>query len=146
MTQEQLNIALAILTVAMPLLLKLVEQWYLKRKNKIDYSDDLVETMNKTAASLREARTEITSMEAELRSIDKQHAEEIEDLKTQHNGRIERLKNRISDLEKVFVKYSVSFTLITHPDVQVTDLKVVGKESVSESQKMKAVTEEQSKK
>lgn len=132
--------------IVAPAVLLLIQNFVQRRKNKLDYGDDLLETMNKTAASLREARTELQSMEQEIKSIEKEHEQELEDMKNQHNARIDRLKSRITELEKFIVKYDISFSLTTHPNVQITDLKVVGKEDVLASQKMKAIREAAEKK
>jgi hypothetical protein len=145
MNQEQINLVLGILAGS-PLVLYVVQQFFLRRKNKIDYGDDLLDVANKMAASLKEARAELQSMEQELRSIEHEHEEEIDALRKQQNDRVDRMKARVLELERTIVKYDVSFTLVTHPNVQVTDMKVVGKEDVMASQRMKAISDEKAKK
>ena len=139
MDQDSLNKILATLTVVMPLVILLINQFLQRRKNKIEYGDDLLEVTNKTVASLKQARLDLTALETELRTSDKEHVAEIAALEKAWKERQDRMKARILELEKVIVKYDVSFTLVTHPNVQVTNLQVVGKENVAESQKMRAV-------
>ena len=155
MTQEQINLFLGLLASS-PLVLYVVQQFFQRRKNKVDFGDDLLDTMNKTAASLKQAREDLTALEQEIRQADKEHAIEIAELEQQSKERQDtlerqwrerqdRMKTRVLELERTIVKYTISFTLTTHPDVQVTDLKVVGKEDAMESQKMRAIAAEKPK-
>ena len=139
MSQEQINLILGLLASS-PVVLYIVQQFYLKKKNKIDYGDDLLDTMNKTAASIKQAREDLTVLEQERRISEKQHEQEVADLEKVWHERQERMKARIAELEKTIVKYDISFTLITNPAVQVTDLKVIGKEDVMASQRMRAIS------
>jgi len=145
MTQEQINLLLAVLVPLMPVVTIMVQQYLARRKNKLDYGDDLLDVTNKMAASLKEARAELASLEQELRASDKQHADEISVLDRGWKERQDLLRGRIRELERTIVNYDISFTLTTHPMVQVTDLKVVGKEDVMASQKMRAIREDQTK-
>lgn len=138
MSQEQINIILGFLAGS-PLVLYIVQQFFQRRKNKIDYGDDLLETMNKTAASIKQAREELTQLETERRAAEKKHDEEIADLEKTWKDRQERMKARIAELEKTITKYDISYTLTTHPTVQITDLKIVAKEDVMASQKLRAI-------
>jgi hypothetical protein len=138
MTQEQINLILGLFGSS-GVLLFVVQQFLQRRKNKLDYGDDLLDTMNKTAASIKQAREDLTALESERRVSEKQHEQEIADLEKTWHERQERMKNRIAELEKTIVKYDISFTLITNPAVQVTDLKVIGKEDVMTSQRMRAI-------
>jgi hypothetical protein len=139
MSQEQINILLALLVPCMPVITILIQQFLARRKNKIDYGDDLLDVTNKMAASLKEARAELSSLEQELRTSEQQHADEIGVLEKQWKERQNLLRGRIRDLERTIIKYDISFTLTTHPTVQITDLKVVGKEDVMASQKIRAI-------
>jgi hypothetical protein len=139
MSQDHINILLAILVPFMPVITIMVQQVLARRKNKIDYGDDLLEVTNKMAASLKEARAELSALEQELRTSEQQHADEIGVLEKQWKERQDLLRGRIRDLERTIIKYDISFTLTTHPTVQITDLKVVGKEDVMASQKMKTI-------
>jgi hypothetical protein len=141
MTQDQINLMLGVLGVlsSSGVILYIVQQFYLRRKNKIDYGDDLLETMNKTAASIKQAREDLTILENERRISEKQHEQEVADLEKIWHERQERMKARIAELEKTIVKYDISFTLTTNPAVQVTDLKVIGKEDVLQSQRMRTI-------
>jgi len=141
MTQEQINLLLGLLASS-PLVLYIVQQFFQRRKNKVDYGDDLLDTMNKTAASIKQAREDLTVLEQERRITEKQHEQEVADLEKLWHERQERMKARIADLEKTIIKYDISFTLTTNPSVQVTDLKVIGKEDVMASQRMRAITRE----
>jgi uncharacterized protein HemY len=138
MNQETINLILGLLAGS-PLVLYIVQQFYLKKKNKIDYGDDLLDTMNKTAASIKQAREDLTVLEQERRISEKQHEQEVADLEKIWKERQDRMKARITELEKTIVKYDISFTLTTNPSVQVTDLKVIGKEDVMASQRMRAI-------
>lgn len=140
MSQEQINLLLGLLAGS-PLVLYIVQQFFLRRKNRIDYGDDLLETMNKTAASIKQAREDLTVLETERRVSEKQHEQELADVEKVWHERQERMKARIAELEKTIVKFDISFTLITNPSVQVTDLKVIGKEDVMASQRMRAITD-----
>jgi uncharacterized protein HemY len=139
MTQDTINLLLGLLAGS-PLVLYVVQQFYLRKKNRIDYGDDLLDTMNKTAASIKQAREDLTVLETERRISEKQHEQEVADLEKIWHERQERMKARIAELEKTIVKYDISFTLTTNPAVQVTDLKVIGKEDVMASQRMRAIT------
>lgn len=139
MNQETFNLIIGVIASS-PVILYIVQQFYLKKKNKIDYGDDLLDTMNKTAASIKQAREDLTVLENERRISEKQHEEEIEVLQKTWHERQERMKARIAELEKTIVKYDISFTLVTNPAVQVTDLKVIGKEDVMASQRMRAIS------
>jgi uncharacterized protein HemY len=138
MNQDTINLILGLLASS-PLVLYIVQQFYLKKKNKIDYGDDLLDTMNKTAASIKQAREDLTVLEQERRISEKQHEQEVADLEKTWKERQDRMKARIAELEKTIVKYDISFTLTTNPSVQVTDLKVIGKEDVMASQRMRAI-------
>jgi len=143
MSQEQINLLLGFLAGS-PLVLYIVQQFFQRRKNKVDYGDDLLDTMNKTAASIKQAREDLTKLETERRVSEQQHEQEINDLQKIWHERQERMKARIAELEKTIVKYDISFTLITNPAVQVTDLKVIGKENVMDSQRMRAIPKKES--
>lgn len=143
MSQETLNLILSILLPAgVTTLGFMVRDWWRKRKNTIQYGDDLVEAMNKTAASLKQARAEIGELDQSLRAQDEQHQAELDDLQHQHKRERERLRERLLQLEKVLRSYDISFTLTTHPEVKVTDVKVTGREDVMQSQKIQAIRED----
>jgi len=137
-SQEQINILLGFLASS-PLVLYIVQQFFTRRKNKIDYGDDLLELCYKTAASIKQAREDLTALETERRVTEKQHEQEVSDLEKTWKERQDRMKARISELEKTIVKYDISFTLTTNPTVNVTDLKVIGRDDVLQSQKMRAI-------
>lgn len=145
MSETTLQLILGIvLPVVVTTLGFITRDWWRKRKNTISYGDNLIDAMNKTTETLKKARTEIAEIQEMMRTQDEQHSQEIEDLQHQHRRERDRLKKRLDELEKVLVRYDVSFTLVTKPDVKVENLKVVGMEdAMSTSQKMKAITQEQ---
>jgi hypothetical protein len=132
-------IQVIVTAILAPVILLLVQQFLQRRKNKVDYGDDLLDTMNKTAASIKQAREDLTALEAERRVSEQQHEQEIADLEKTWKERQDRMKARIAELEKTIVKYDISFTLTTNPSVQVTDLKVIGREDVMASQRMRTI-------
>lgn len=148
MSQDTINLISVILGIlgTSGVLLYVIQQFYLRNKNKIDYGDDLLDTMNKTAASIKQAREDLTVLEQERRVSEQQHAQELKDIERIWQERQDRMKGRINELEKTIVKYDISFTLTTNPTVQVTDLKVIGKEDVMQSQRMRAITDTRKKK
>src|SRR5687768_5955811 len=105
MAQEHINLLLAVLVPCMPVITILIQQFLARRKNKIDYGDDLLEVTNKMAASLKEARAELTALEQELRSSEQQHSDEIGVLEKQWKERQDILRGRIRDLERTIIKY-----------------------------------------
>jgi hypothetical protein len=135
-------VSVIITAILSPVILFVIQQFYQRRKNKADYGDDLLDVTNKMAASLKQAREELAALESEMKAADKEHDEEVRALQAQWEERQTRMKSRVRELEKVIVKYDISFTLVTHPQVQVTDLKVLSKEDVLASQKMKAIKPE----
>jgi len=141
-TQDQINVILGVLASS-PLVLYVVQQFFQRRKNKVDYGDNLLDVTNKMSEQLKKAREDLLALQNELQVSEVAHSKDVELLEKQWHERQERLKGRISDLEKTIVKYDISFTLTTHPQVQVTDLKVIGKEDVLASQKLKAVTSQE---
>ena len=143
MTQEQVNLILGILAFAGPILVLVTRDWLRKRKNKLDYGDNLLDAMNKTTESLKAARSEIQTLDTQLNQQDKSHEQEINDLQHQHKRERERLRERITALERKWNEYDISFTLKTHPELIIENLKVSGKEDVSASQKLKAITPQQ---
>lgn len=139
MSQEAVNLILGILVAVMPAITLLVQKMLSRRKDAADYGQDLLDVANSTAKALKEAREELDSVNRNIGQMEEEHEKEIQDLREEQNKRIDRMKSRILELEKTIVRYEISFTLQTHPVVQVNDLKVVGKESVTDSQKMRAV-------
>jgi len=144
MTQEQINLLLGFLAGS-PIVLYIVQQFYLRRKNKITDIDSLMDVQSKMATSLKQAREDLSALEQELRTNDIEHRNDVEALENQWKEKQDRMKTRIAELEKTIVKYDISFTLTTNPTVQVTDMKVIGKEDVMASQRMRAITNQKDK-
>jgi uncharacterized membrane protein YccC len=132
-----------IVAIAGPILTLAIQQFFTRRKNKADYGDNLLDVVNKTSESLKKAREEIAQMDQTLRQLDQTHEQEITDLQHQHKRERDRLRARLTELEKVLVRYDISFTLTTHPEVRVENLKVIGKDETTSSQKLKAITPQQ---
>ena len=132
-------VGIIVASLLSPIFVIIIQQWYAKRKNKVDYGDDLLDVTNKMAKSLKEAREDLSALETEMRQADNEHTQEISSLEKQWRERQDRMRTRIVELEKVIVKYDISFTLTTHPQVQLTDLKVISKDDVTASQKMSAI-------
>lgn len=139
MSQEAVNLVLGVLVAVMPVITLLAQKIMSRRKDATEYGNDLLEVANNTAKALKAAREELDAVNEQVKGMGEEHEREIEELRNEQNKRIDRMKARILELEKVIVRYEISFTLQTHPVVQVNDLKVVGKESVSDSQKLRAV-------
>lgn len=158
MSQEEINLLLGIVGIvgSSGTLLYIVQQFLQRKKNKADYGDDLLEMVNKSTASLKQTREDLAMLQQELRAADKEHELELEAQQREARERQEaseklwkerqdRMRARVLELEKIIVKYDISFTLTTHPEVQVTDLKVISKEDVLASQKMRAIQNEDAK-
>lgn len=143
---NQTIVAVVITSIVAPILLFIIQQAFARRQHKLDYGDNLLDVTNKLAASLKQSRADISALELEMRNTDKEHTAEMSSLEKTWRERQDRMRQRVIELEAIIVKYDISFTLTTHPQVQVTDLKVVGKEDVSASQKMSAIRMEQDKK
>ncbi len=136
-------LAIILASLASPAVLYIIQQYYTRTKNKVEYGDDLLDVTNKMASSLKQAREDLSALELEMRKADKEHTDEISAIEKQWRERQDRMRSRIVELEKIIVKYDISFTLTTHPQVTVTDLKVISKDDTLASQKMKTITQEQ---
>ncbi len=132
-------ISIIVTALVAPVVLLLAQNILARRKNKVDYGDNLLDITNQMAASLKQAREDLTTLETEMRNADKDHSQEMATLEKTWRERQDRMRMRVVELEKIIVKYDISFTLTTHPSVQVTDLKVISKEDVTASQKMNAI-------
>jgi len=104
MTQEQINLLLGFLAGS-PIVLYIVQQFYLRRKNKITDIDSLMDVQSKMATSLKQAREDLSALEQELRTNDIEHRNDVEALENQWKEKQDRMKTRIAELEKTIVKY-----------------------------------------
>ncbi len=122
-------VGIIIASLASPAVLYLLQQWNRRRNNKVEYGDDLLDVTNKMAASLKEARQDLSALEIEMRKTDREHTEEVDQLDKQWQAKQDeakrswderqaRLKARVLELEKIIIRYDISFTLTTHPQVQ----------------------------
>ncbi len=146
MTQEQINILLAFMTVVgMPILSFLIPKWLNRHKDKSDYSGDLLELANRATEALKKAREDLTASEAEYeKTIDVQreaHTAALEAVRVELNARINRQKARIEELEQVTKIYKVSFDLVTHPNIEIKNPEVRALDDVTASQKIRAIAE-----
>lgn len=146
MDQGLINLLLGLAIPVTSILTLILEKYFNRKKSGAEYGNEILELANKTALSLKQAREELESMTKEVQSIQDDHEKEIELLRGEQKARIDRMKVRILDLEKVVTTYEISFTLQTRPHVQINDLKVTGREDVSESQRLRAIRPEDVKK
>jgi hypothetical protein len=142
MDQNTVNLILGLSTIIFPTLGFVLRDWWKKRKGTAQFGTELVDAMTKTSIALKDARSEITLMSAEMLQMDKKHEGEIQDLIHKHKRDRTSLTERIQELEKRLIKYDVSFTLTTHPDVRVDNIRVTGSENLLDSHKIKAITPE----
>lgn len=147
MTQEQVNVLLAVWSVAAPIVALVIQKLFSRKKDNADYGSDLLEITNKATEALRQAREEQTvseqAYERTISTIRQEHAAAIASMRSEYDARHERLKNRITELEKVQKIYAIQFDLVTHPNIEVRNVSARAMDDVSASQKMKAITDTQ---
>ena len=146
MSQEQINALLAIVSLLglfMPLINKVADKVLARGKDKVEFSGDLLELYNKTTEALRKTREDLSKSETEYdKTVDAMregHNASLEALRVELNGRINRQKARIEELENVRRVYTINFDLVTHPNAEVKNMSVKPMDDVSASQKIKAV-------
>lgn len=149
MTQEQINILLASMTVLMPIVQFLLGKFFSKGKDTAEYSSELLKIANDATEALRKAREEQTTSEANyektINSIRAAHSADIASIRNEYDARHERLKSRITELEKVQKIYAIQFDLVTHPNLEVRNISARAMDDMSASQKLRAITPEQPK-
>lgn len=147
MTQEQINLLLAAMTVLSPVLMKLLDKFFSQKKENTEYSSDLLEITNQATEALRKAREEKTATEEAyektITAIRQEHKAAMESMRSEYDGRIDRLKGRVTELEKVQKIYAIQFDLVTHPNVEVRNISARAMDDVTASQKLKAITIDQ---
>lgn len=148
MEQEQVNLILAVtslLALFMPLISKLMDKVLARGKDKVEFSGDLLELYNKTTEALRKTREDLTNSENEydktVEAMRTNHDAALEALRIELNGRINRQKARIEELENIRRVYTITFDLVTHPNAEVKNMNVKPMDDVSASQKIKAVSQ-----
>src|SRR5687768_15135241 len=126
MEQEQVNLILAVtslLALFMPLISKLMDKVLARGKDKVEFSGDLLELYNKTTEALRKTREDLTNSENEydktVEAMRTNHDAALEALRIELNGRINRQKARIEELENIRRVYTITFDLVTHPNAEV---------------------------
>src|SRR5688572_3598311 len=150
MEQEQVNLILAVaslLALFMPLISKAMDKMFSRGKDKVEFSGDLLELYNKTTEALRKTREDLTKSEEQYdETVDAMrtgHDTALEALRVELNGRINRQKARIEELENIRRVYTISFDFITHPNAEIKNANVKPMDDVSASQKIKAITIDQ---
>lgn len=145
MTQEQINLLLATLALAIPFIQFLLTKYFGKNKDRIEYSSDLLEIANKATEALKKTREDLISSEAEYEktvdAMQKGHTAALDALRAELTARINRQKARIEDLERVTKIYTITFDLVTHPNLEIKNSQVKAMDDTSASQKMKAIRE-----
>lgn len=141
MTQEHINFILSVLVVVMPFaqffIGKFVDKYFTRAKDKGDYSDHLLEIANDATLALQKARDEISSMEVS-------HDKILVALRAEYDDKIDRLRNRISELETITRVYRIQFDLVTHPNMEIKNQKVESVDYMTNTQKLKAIQSEKS--
>lgn len=152
MTQEQINLVLAItalLGVFSPMIMKFLDKAFSRGKDKVEYSSDLLELVNSTTEALRKSREDLSKSQEEydktVEAMRQGHDASLEAIRVELNGRINRQKARIEDLENIRRVYTITFDLVTHPNAEIRNMQVKPMDDVSASQKMKAIVIEESK-
>ena len=147
MTQEQINIVLVILPFLSPILMFLIQKYFSKGRDNAEYGSDLVDLVNKTTDALKKAKEDLLQSEKEYENttdaMRASHDAALEALRIDLNARINRQKARIEELETIKRVYTISFDLVTHPNVELKNPQVTAMDDVHASQKMRAVTENQ---
>jgi ribonuclease BN (tRNA processing enzyme) len=150
MTQEQLNTLLAITSftaLLMPLVSRVLDKFFSKGKDKVEYSSDLLDVMNKTTDALKKAKDDLITSEKEyektIEAMRTSHDAALEALRVELNARINRQKTRIEELETIKRVYTITFDLVTHPNVELRNPQVKAMDDVSASQKVQTITKEQ---
>lgn len=148
MEQEQVNLILAVtslLALFMPLISKAMDKMFTRGKDKVEFSGDLLELYNKTTDALKKTREDLTKSEDEydktVEAMRTNHDAALEALRIELNGRINRQKARIEELENIRRVYTITFDLVTHPNAEVKNMNVKPMDDVSASQKIKAVSQ-----
>lgn len=150
MSQEQINFILAItslLGVFSPILTRFLDKLFSKGKDKLDYSGDMLDLLNRTTDALKQAREDLRKSEAEyektVEAMRTSHDASLDALRQELSARINRQKARIEDLENVKRVYTIQFDLVTHPNIEVMNVKARAMDDVSASQKVQAINKEQ---
>ena len=146
MTQEQINLLLAGLTILMPVFNYLLQKYFARNKDTVEYSSDLLKVANDAADALRKTREDMTKSEENyektIQSMQQAHEASIQAIRSEYDGRHERLKARIADLERVTKIYAIQFDLVTAPNVEIRNIQARAMDDLSASQKLKTITQE----
>lgn len=147
MTQDQFTFWLALAALIVPFARDILQKAFSKKKDTVEYSSDLLEIANQATEALRKAREEQTKSEEQYEKtisvIRQEHTAAIASIRNEYDARHERLKNRITELEKVQKIYAIQFDLVTHPNLEVRNISARAMDDVNASQKMRAITDTQ---
>lgn len=145
MSQEKLNVILVILPIAIPFVQFLLQKFFSRKKDSTEYGSDLLELLNSATDALRKSREENTTLEVgyekTITTVRQEHKAAMDSMRSEYDGRIGRLRNRVEELEKVQRIYEIQFNLITHPNVEIRDVRAKAMDDVTASQKMKTITD-----
>ncbi len=146
MTQDQINVILVILPIAIPFFQFLLGKYFTKNKDTADYSRQILEIANQATEDLKKTRDDLTKSEQEyeltIEKIREGNSASLEAIRSELNARINRQKARIEELERVTKVYTINFDLVTHPNLEIRNPKVQAMDDTTASQKMSAITEE----
>lgn len=150
MEQEQINALLAFLAVFVPVITTFgktfLDKHYSSKKDSVEYGEDLLKLANDATAELRKAREDLNSTEDRYEEVIKTMRDEyegiIKSIRVEADARHESLKKRIAELERVTRMYTVSFDLVTHPNIEVKNIRAERVDDPKSSQRIKAITPE----
>ena len=146
MTQEQINILLVALGVLSPLIKDLLQKFFSKHKDTADYAKQILDIANRATEDLKKTREDLAKSnqqyEETIERIREGNSAGLEAVRTELSARINRQKARIEELEKVTKIYTITFDLVTHPNLEIRNPTVQAMDDTMASQKVSAITEE----
>jgi hypothetical protein len=146
MSQEQINVLLAALTITVPIVQFLLNKFFSHKKDNAEYGQDLLQIANDATEQLRKTRDDLTKTEDRyeevIKSIRSEYQAVIKTMTIEADARHEGLKSRIAELERVTKMYTIKFDLITHPNVEIRNVEAKPRDDVSASQKLRAIKQD----
>jgi hypothetical protein len=146
MSQEQINVLLAAMTISVPFVQFLLTKYFSHKRDNAEYGQDLLQIANDATDQLRKTRDELTKTEDRyeevIKSLRNEYEAVIKTIRAEADARHEGLKGRISELERVTKMYTIKFDLITHPNVEIKNIEAKPRDDVSASQKLRAITQD----
>jgi len=126
MSQETINILLATMTPLLLFVQFLLNKYFSRRKDKTEYSTELLKLANDATEALHKSREEQIATEEineqTINAIRYEHETAIKSIRTEYDARHSRLKSRILDLENIQKIYKITFDLLTHPNVEIKNM------------------------